>query len=144
MTSGITASIRMPVEGRAELEHREDHEAEREQVAQNRHQAGGEQLVEDIDVGGDARHQAAHGIAVVEGDVEILQVGHQLAAQVEHGLLADVLHDVHLGEFEQEDTEQGREIEHRHLGESGERNRGEQRVERRHDAGGIRAPGSGR
>ena len=119
---------------RAELEHGEDDEAESEQVAQDGHEARGEELIEDVDIGGDARDKAADGIAVVESDIELLQMRHQFAAQVEHGLLADVLHDVHLGELEEEDPEQGGEVEHRNLRESGERVGGEEGIDRRGDA----------
>ena len=106
-TSGMTAS-RMHGQQRAELEHREDDEAQHQQIAENGDQAGGEQVVQHVHVGGDARDQAAHGIAVVESDVELLQVRHQLPAQVEHGLLADALHQVHLPEFEHEDPRPAR------------------------------------
>jgi len=40
-----------------------------------------------VDVGGDARHSRPR-ICVVESQVELLQVLHQLLAQVEHGKLA--------------------------------------------------------
>ena len=39
-------------------------------VAQNGDQAGGEQIVEHVHVGGDAGNQTAHRIAIVEGQVE--------------------------------------------------------------------------
>ena len=38
------------------------------------------------------------GIAIVEGEIQALQVRHQLAAQIEHGLLSDPLHEVLLAE----------------------------------------------
>ena len=79
---------------------------------------GGEQVVEHVDVGGDARHQAADRIAVVEGDVEPLQVRHQLAAQIEHGELAGVLHQVRLRELAEEGADQHAQVEQTDAGQA--------------------------
>ena len=71
----------------------DDHDAdEREHVAEHRHDAGGEQVVQHVDVGRHARHQPADGVAVVELDVEPLQVPVDLHPQVEHDPLAGQLH----------------------------------------------------
>ncbi len=105
----------------AQLPHGEDHETECQHVSENRHQARREQLVEHVDVGGDASDQAAHRVVVVERDVQLLQMGHHFPPQIEHRFLADVLHDVHLGELEQEDAEKGGQIEQGHLGETCQR-----------------------
>ena len=64
-----------------------------------------------VHVGGEARDQAAHRIAVVEGEIELLQVIHQLAAQVEHGLLSDPLHEVLFAEVAHQRTGDGQQIE---------------------------------
>ncbi len=84
---------------RAQFEHRHDDEAQHQQVAQDHEQAGGEQLVQRVHVGGDARDQAAHGIVIVEGEVQSLQVRHHFAPQVEHGFLSHPLHDELLAEI---------------------------------------------
>ena len=67
-----------------EEQHRGHDADEREDVAEDRDDAGGEQLVERIDIGRDARHQPADRIAVVEPHVEPLQVRVDLHPQVEH------------------------------------------------------------
>ena len=87
---------------RAEAEHDAEDEDQHQHVAQNGHQPGGKEIVQHVHVAGHAGHQAAHRIAVVEGQVEILQVLHELAAQIEHGELAGVLHQVHLRELTDE------------------------------------------
>ena len=52
-----------------------DHDAgEREDVAEDRDHARGEEIVEDVDVGRDPRHQTADRIAIVELQVEPLQM----------------------------------------------------------------------
>ena len=101
--------------------HDGDDETEHQKVAQDGDEAGGEQIVEHVDVGGDAGDQAAHGVAVVEGQVETLQVFHELLAQVEHGELAGPLHQDGLGEFGDEGAGQHDEIEQRDAGEAGPR-----------------------
>ena len=58
-------------------QHADDAE-QHEDVAEDGDEAGGEHLVERVDVGGHARHQAAHRIAVEELDVEPLQVPEDL------------------------------------------------------------------
>ena len=52
-----------------------DHDADqREHVAEDRDDAGREQIVQHVDVRGHARHQAADRIAVVVAQIEPLQV----------------------------------------------------------------------
>ena len=65
---------------------------EREDVAEDRHDARGEEVVQDVDVRGDARHQPADRIAIVVADVEPLQVAVDRHPQVEHDPLAGQLH----------------------------------------------------
>jgi len=57
-----------------------------------------EQFVQDVNIGRHPCDQPPDRIAVEECDIQPLQMGHQLAAQVEHGALAGVLHDVGLAE----------------------------------------------
>ena len=89
-------------EQRAQGEHNRENEHQDEHVAQDRHQARCKQVVEHVDVGSHAGDQAADRVAVVEAQVQPLEMRHQLAAEVEHGELADVLHEVDLAELEQE------------------------------------------
>ena len=49
----------------AHPQHDEDHEAERQNVAEDRHQAGSPHFVQRVHIGGDASDQAADGVAVV-------------------------------------------------------------------------------
>ena len=71
--------------------HRHDAD-EREHVAEDRDDARGEQVVQHVDVGGDARHQPADRVAVVVAQVEPLQVAVDRHAQVEHDPLPGQLH----------------------------------------------------
>ena len=64
----------------AQVQHRDDHEGEHQQVAEDRDQAGGEQLVQSIDVGGDAGQHTAYRRTIVEGQVQALEMGHQIRA----------------------------------------------------------------
>ena len=75
---------------------------EHEEVFEDRNHAGGEHFIQGVDVGGDARDQAADRILVVESDVHALQVAEDLAAQIEHHFLAGPLHEIGLQELEHE------------------------------------------
>ena len=80
-----------------------DHDADqREDVAEDRDDAGGEQLVQHVDVGRHARHQPADRIAVVELQVEPLQVPVDLHPHVEHDPLPGHLQRPGLDELERE------------------------------------------
>ena len=80
---------------------------EREDVAEDRDDARGEEIVQDVDVRGHARHQPADRIAVVVAEVEPLQVAVDRHPQVEHDPLAGQLHrprlDVLGGECDDQD-----------------------------------------
>ena len=65
--------------------------SQHEDVAEDRDDTRGEQVVQHVDVGRDPRHQAADRIAVVEADVEPLQVLVDLHPHVEHDALAGQL-----------------------------------------------------
>ncbi len=125
-------------EQRAQPEHDGDDEAQHQHVAQDGDQAGGEQVVEHVDIGGDAGDQAAHRVVVVEGQVETLQVLHELLAQVEHGELAGVLHQVRLREFGDEDAGQHGEVEQRDARQAVPGVGGKPGVEKRGGASGCR------
>ena len=80
-----------------------DHDPQqRDQVTEDRDHAGGEEIVQCIDVGRHARHQATHRVAVVEPDVEPLQMRVDLHAEVKHDPLPHHLHRVRLDVFEDE------------------------------------------
>ncbi len=85
----------------------DDHDAEeREDVAEDRHNAGSEKVVEDVDVCRHPRHQPADRIAVVELQVDALQVLVDLHAHVEHDALAGHLQNPRLQVLERERREQ--------------------------------------
>ena len=96
-----------------EQQHRPHDGGEGEDVAEHRHHTRREQLVERIDVGRHPRHQPPHRIAVVETDVEPLQVRVDLAAQVEHDALPGHLQRHGLDELEAELGDERRQIERR-------------------------------
>ncbi len=121
----------------AEAEHDEDDEGERQHVADDGDQAGSEQVVEHVDIGGDAGDETAHRVAVVECEIEGLQVFHQLLAQIEHGKLAGVLHDIGLREFGDEVAGQHAKVEQRDARQAIRRARGEPGVEESGLAGGL-------
>ena len=94
---------------RQSIAEQHDHDAdEREDVAEDRDDAGGEQVVQHVDVGRDPRHQPADRIAVVELQVEALQVPVDLHAQVEHDALPGHLQHPGLEVLERERAEQDR------------------------------------
>ena len=95
------------------------------------------QIVQHIDVGGHAGDEPADGIAVEKGNVQPLQMLHQLPAEVEHGNLAGVLHEVRLGEFGDEHAQKGKHIEGRDLCEARPWFGGKIRLERSGLAGGV-------
>src|SRR5205085_9026348 len=103
-----------------------------------RDESRGEQVVQHVDIGRDARHQAAYRVAVVERQIEALQVLHQLPSQVEHGELSGVLHQVHLGEFGDQGAELEAEVQQADRAKSAPRLRRQQRIEKRGGARGVR------
>ena len=62
---------------------------EGEHVAEDRHHAGGEELVQRLDVGRHPGHQPADRIPVEVGDAEPLQMAEDLHPEVVHHPLAD-------------------------------------------------------
>src|ERR1041385_6750954 len=125
-------------EQRAEAEHDGEDEEKHQNVAEDVHKAGSEQVVEHVDIGGDARDEAANGIVVEEAEVEGLQVRHELAAEVEHGALAGVLHDVHLEKFGDEAAGEYTQVDDADGGETAERVGRKVRSHPRGDALGMR------
>ena len=83
-------------------EHRRHDADEDEDVAEDGDQSRREQIVEGVDVGRDPRHQPADRIAVVEAEVEPLEVAVDLHPQRVHDALPDRLQDVGLAVLEGE------------------------------------------
>ncbi len=83
-------------------EHHDGHDGEVEEVVDDGQHAGGEHFVDGVHVGGDAGDQAADGVGVKEADVHALHVAEDVAAQIEHELLAGPLHQVGLDELERD------------------------------------------
>ena len=104
-----------------------DDAREEQDVAEDRHDAGREELVQGVHVGGHPGDQPADGVAVVEGDGQALQVAEDLPAQVVHDVLPHELHHVALGVEHEEREHQGHQVDHRHdrqpLGGHGGRDR---------------------
>ena len=99
-------------------DHDGDDETEGEDVFEDGEDAGGEHFVEGVDVGGEAGDEAADGVAIVEGGRHALEVAEDLAAHVEHDLLAGPLHEVGLEEFEQEGEEKTAEVDEGDFGDA--------------------------
>ena len=111
--SGSTENVTREQLG-VEPAHR-DHDADqREQVAEQRAHAGGEQLVEHVDVVRHARHQAADRVAVEVRDRQALQMcGTARCRRSQHHALADALHDLVLQIAEPEADREQRQVDHR-------------------------------
>src|SRR5205823_6673064 len=94
-------------EARINLEKQPGHDCKEEEIVDHGDHAGSEEVVQGVDVGGDASDQAADGVAVEVAHGQTLQMGENFAAHVVHGFLADMLHDADLDVL-------GEEIEREH------------------------------
>ena len=92
---------------------------EHEQIAERRDHARREQIVDDVDVCRHSRHQPADRIAIVERQIEPLQMRVDLHAHVEHDALPDHLHHVGLGVLERERRNQHGQVDQRDVVEAG-------------------------
>jgi hypothetical protein len=91
-----------------------DHDADqREQVAEQRANTGRHQLVQHVDVTGEARHDAADRMAVEVRHRQRLQLAEQRGAQIQHDALTDALHDLVLQIAQPESDRQQRQVLHR-------------------------------
>ena len=90
----------------------------------------GEEVVQHVDVRGDARHQPADGVAVVVAQIEPLQVAVDRHAQVEHDPLPGQLHRPGLDVFGGECADQDRQIQRGEPVEPGEAADGDVAVDR--------------
>ena len=102
-------------QGEPEVEHKErdDDPRQRAQVPENRNHSRCEQLVQRVNVRCHPSHEAAHGIAVEESDIERFQMAEYLHPQVVHDLLAHEIHDHGLPVGQSEDGDQDPDIERR-------------------------------
>src|SRR5208283_1969655 len=94
-----------PVDG----EHDGGHDDEVEKIVDDGQHAGGKHVVDGVHIGGEAGDQAADGVSVKEADVHALHVAEDVAAQVEHDLLAGPLHQVGLDKLKEIGGEQSAE-----------------------------------
>ena len=109
-------------------QHHDGHDGEGEEVVDDGQNAAGEHFVDGVHVGGDAGDQAAHGMGVKEADVHALHVAEDVAAQVEHDLLAGPLHQVGLNELEEIRGDERTEIDPGQLGDAVKGSAGRRRV----------------
>ena len=86
---------------------------QREDVAEHRHHARREQVVQRVDVRRHPRHQPADRVAVVVGHVEALEVPVDLRPEVEHDALPGVLQHIGLHELQREGRQQDAEEQER-------------------------------
>src|SRR5258708_777665 len=89
---------RKRIEGKTavDLEEQAGHDHEEKEVVNHGNDAGREEIVEGIDVRGDARDEPAYRIAIEVAHRQALHMAEYFAAHVVHGLLADALHDTNL------------------------------------------------
>src|ERR1035437_6255474 len=92
-------------------DHDANDEGEGEDVLKDSEDTGGEHLVEGVNIRCETLDEAADGVAIVEGGRHALEVAEDLAAHVEHDLLAGPLHEVGLQEFEQEGEEERAKVD---------------------------------
>ncbi len=91
-------------------QHDKNNSGKHEDIFKDRHHAGGKHFIQRVHVSGDARHQSAHGIPVIEADVHVLQVAENLAAEIEHDFLPGPLHEIGLRVFQSKADQQQRQI----------------------------------
>src|SRR5215472_8421485 len=79
-----------------DFEQQASHDREQEEVVDHGDDSGGKEVVERIDIGGNASYQAADRVAIEIAHGQALHVAENLAPHVVHGLLAHPLHDANL------------------------------------------------
>ena len=90
--SAASAEVAVPRE-------QKDRQAEEQhEIVEHGDDAGGEEIVQCIHVGGGARDETAHGRAVEKTHRQALEMLENFLAQVVHRFLADPLHDPHLND----------------------------------------------
>ena len=138
VTSAISGSTAKAIAAsRQSIDRQRRHDPDQqEDVAEDRHHAGGEQLVQDVDIRRHPRHQPADRVAVVVLDVDALQMPVDLHPHVEHDPLPGVLQRPGLQVLEREAADQH--------GEEGERRAARARSCCRARCGRRSRPSSGR
>src|SRR5665213_262571 len=109
----------------AHPQHDADDPGQRKHILEDGEHAGGEHVVQRVDVGCHARHQPADRVAVEERNVHRLDVAEDLRTEVEHDLLAGPLHDVGLQELEEEGERERAEVQQANFGDARGRVRAE-------------------
>ena len=99
-----------------DAEHHDAHDGQGEEVVHDGQDAAGEHFIDGIHVGREPRNQAPHRMGVEEAHVQLLHVAEDVAAQVEHDLLPDPLHQIGLDEFEQVRRQQRDDVDFGELG----------------------------
>src|SRR6266536_3484317 len=78
------------------ISHNSDNGHDHDQVAKQVGNAGGQQFVQRVNVGGQPRHDATNRIAIVISHLLVLQLVIDLATQIEHYVLADTVQKYNL------------------------------------------------
>jgi len=98
-------------ETRIHPEQQASHHRKQEEIIDHGHNAGGEKVVEGVDVGGDPSDQATHRVVVEVTHGQALEMAEDFGAHVVHGLLADTLHDADLNVLGDKIEDQNEQIE---------------------------------
>ena len=90
-------------------QHHGDDRDNHHQIAQHVGNAGGKQFVQRVDVGCQPRHDAPDGIAIIVGDLLMLELRVKLAPQIEHHILADGVNEdpLQIGENKRKELDAG-------------------------------------
>jgi len=103
------------------VQHDADDAGQDEDIFEDRDHASRKHFIERVDVGSDARDEAADRILVEERDVHMLQVPEDLAAQIEHHLLSGPLHGVGLDELQHKRKYQKPDVQSANLRDANQR-----------------------
>ena len=106
-------------------QHDANDEEQQNNVLEDREYARGEHLVQCIDVGGDARDEAADRVFIEEADILELDVAKNFTPKIEHDLLPGPLHEVGLDKLKAERDDERCQVQKGKFGDAGEGNRGE-------------------
>ena len=94
-----------------DAQHHNTHDREREEVVDDGKNAAREHLVDRVNVGSQARNEPADRMRIEEPHMQPLHMAEDVAAQVEHDLLPDPLHEVDLDKLERVRQAERREVE---------------------------------
>lgn len=97
------------------------HNREQEEIIDHGYDAGGEQIIKGVHVGGDPGDQTSDRIAVEIAHRQSLQVRENSGTHVVHGLLADALHDADLNVLGKKVKNQNQQIADAHKNDTAPR-----------------------